>query len=106
MQNDRTFRPFARMLVKIYRKMGIMSNNDLHLILYRTRDDPDLEVRFVNEFDEASGGYGITHKRVCFLGSTVMYMNMWWNYDHEYFQRMIKRDTRMNPEVVGENIDV
>lgn len=76
MQNDRTFRPFARMLVKIYRKMGIMSNNDLHLILYRTRDDPDLEVRFVNEFDEASGGYGITHKRVCFLGSTVMYMNM------------------------------
>ena len=37
-----------------------MSNNDLHLTLYRTRDDQDLETRFMNEFDEVSGGYGIT----------------------------------------------
>lgn len=25
-------------------------------------------------------------------------------YDHKYFQRMIERDIRMNPEVVAERI--
>ena len=30
-----------------------------------------------------------------------MYMDGRWNYDHEYFQRMIDRHDRMNAEVVG-----
>ena len=88
------------------KRMGIVSNSNLHLTLYRARDDPDLEVRFVNKFDKASGGYGLPHKQVCFFRSTSMYMNMQWNYDHEYFQRMIKRDSKMNPEVFGERINI
>ena len=34
-----------------------------------------------------------------------MYMNERWQYDHEYFQRMIKRDAGMNPEVVDARIN-
>ena len=30
-----------------------------------------------------------------------MYMNSRWDYDHEYFQKMIDRDVRMNAEMVG-----
>ena len=30
-----------------------------------------------------------------------MYMDEQWRYDHEYFQRMIERDERMNLKVVG-----
>ena len=31
-----------------------------------------------------------------------MYMNIRWNHDHEYFQRMIEWERRMENEVVGE----
>ena len=58
-QNNRTVRPFTMMLLKTYRRMGIMSNNDLHLTLCRTRDDKDLKTLFINKFDEVSGSYGI-----------------------------------------------
>ena len=30
-----------------------------------------------------------------------MYLDGRWEYDHEYFQQMIKRDVRMNTKVVG-----
>ena len=83
-----------------------MSNNDQHFTLCRTRDDEDLEERFITEFVEASGGYGITGRQVCFFRNTAMYTNMQWNYDHEYFQRMIERDIRINPEIAGERVNV
>ena len=79
--------------------MGIMSNDDLHLTFCRTREDHDLETRFMNKFDEASRGYSITVKQLCFFRNTAMYMNVQCNYDHKYFQRTIKRDIRMNPDI-------
>ena len=106
MQNEETDRSLTRMLVRTYRRMGIMSNNDLHLTLCRTRDDENLEKWFMNDFDEASGGYGITGRHICFFRNTAMYMNIQWNYDHEYFQRMIERDIRINPEIAGERVNV
>ena len=81
MQNVGTIRPFARMLVKIYKRMGISSNHDLHFTLRGTRDNKDLEDQFVNQFNAA------------------------WSCDHEYFQRMIERDNRTNQDISGEMDD-
>ena len=75
-QNDGTARSFARMLVRTYKRMGILSNNDLHLTLCKTRDNENLEGRFMDQFNEASGGCGITERQVCCFRNTAMYMNM------------------------------
>ena len=37
--NDRSVRPYTTMVLKTYSKMGIVNNNDLHIILSRTRND-------------------------------------------------------------------
>ena len=39
---------FARMLMRTYQRMGIVSNHDLFLALRMTRDNEDLEDQFVN----------------------------------------------------------
>ena len=104
-QNVGTIRPFARILVRTYKKMGILSNHDLFLTLRATRDNEDLEDQFVNQFNEASDRYGITDLQVCFFKNTAMYMTMQWSYDQEYFQRMIERDIRTNPDIADEMVD-
>ena len=80
--------------------MGIVNNNDLHITLSRQRDDLESESRFVNQFMKASGSFVLCHKQVSFFRCASIYMNEQWRYDHKYFQQMIERDTRMNPEVV------
>ena len=104
MNTDRSARPYTTMVLKTYSTIGIVNNNDLYITLSRTRNDLELEARFVNQFRETSGGFDLCHKQVSFFRCTSMYMNKRWKYDHEYFQRMIERDTRMNPEVVSERI--
>ena len=103
--NDRVVRPYITMVLKTYSKMGIVNNNDLHITLKRTRHDVELEAIFVNQFREESRGYEMCHKQVSFFRAASMYMNERWQYDHEYFQRMIERDARMNLEVVVERVD-
>ena len=51
--------------------------------------------------EEASGGPHLPHKEGSFFRCASMYMDRRWEYDHEYFQRMIERDRRINAEVVG-----
>ena len=36
-----------------------------------------------------------------FYRCALMYMDGRWNYNHEYYYRMIDRDRRINVEVVG-----
>ena len=55
----------------------------------------------MKRFKEMSGGLHLSHKEGSFFRCAFMYMDGRWNYDHEYFQRMINRHGRMNAEVVG-----
>ena len=44
-------------------------------------------------------------RQVSFFRSAAMHMNERWQSDHEYFQRMIERDARMNLEIVVDRVD-
>ena len=55
----------------------------------------------MKRFKKVSWGLHLSHKERSFFRWESMYMNGTWNYNHEYFQRMIDRDSRMNAEVVG-----
>ena len=54
----------------------------------------------MESFKEMNGGLHLSHKEGYFFTCASMYMDGRWNYDHEYFQRMIDRHRRMNAEVV------
>ena len=103
--NDSVVKPYVTLVLKTFSNMGIVNNNDLNITLKRTRNDVNLEANFVDQFNEESGGYGMCTTQVSFFRSTAMQMNERWQYDHEYFQRMIERDERMNPEVIVERVD-
>ena len=100
LQNVGNIRPFARMILRTYQRMHIVSNHDLFLTLCPTRDSKDLETSFIHQFRAASKvSYRLSSLEVCFFRDTTMYMTRWWIYDHEYFQRMIDRDNRDNPDM-------
>ena len=81
--------------------MNIKSNYDLYIALNNTRDSQQRVESFVKWFKEENGGLHLPHKKGSFFRCASMYMDRRWEYDHKYFQRMIKRDRRMNAEVVG-----
>ena len=76
-----------------------MSNPGLFLTLRAARDNEDLEDQFVRQFNAASNNYRISGLEVCFFRNTAMYTTRRWSYDHKYFQRMIDRDNRDNPDM-------
>ena len=93
-------RPFAWMVLRTYEKMGIVNNHDLDLTLRSTRNDADFERRFIQQFqDHSEHNYELSEIDLSFFRSTAHYMNKRWTYDHEYFQRMIERDARTNPDM-------
>ena len=81
--------------------MVIKSNHDLNVALNKTRGSPQLVEAFVERFKVVSEGLQLSHKEESFFRCASMYMDGRWNYDHEYFQRMIDRRGRMIAEVVG-----
>ena len=80
--------------------MNIKSNHDLNTALNNTRNSPQLVETFMERFKEVSGGLQLSHKEGSFFRCASMYMDGRWNYDHEYFQRMIDRHDRINAEVL------
>ena len=103
LQNVEDLRPFAKMLLRTYQRMHIVSNHDLFLTLRPTRDNKNLEESFVRQFSAAiKMSYRLSSLEVCFFRNTAMYMTRRWSYDHEYFQRMIERDIRNDPDIAGE----
>ena len=94
-----TIRPFAQVVLQTLERMEIYSNPDLNLTLRQTRRDVAAEPDFIQRFSRNSGrSYILTEFEVSFFRSTAHYMTHRYNYDHEYFQRMIERDTRTNPD--------
>ena len=81
--------------------MNTKSNHDLYIALNNTRNSPQLVETFMENFKEMNGGLQLSHKEGSLFRCTSMYMDGRWNYDHEYFQRVIDRQRRMNAEVVG-----
>ena len=80
--------------------MDIVNNHDLHLTLRPTRDNEDMEQSFIRQFRTHSEvNYELSELEISSFRSTVHYMTRRWIYDHEYFQRMIKRDDRTNPDM-------
>ena len=102
--NDSVVKPYITLVLKTFSNMGIVNNNDLNITLKRTRNDVNLEANFVDQFNEESGGFSMCPRQVSFFRSAAMHMNERWQYDHEYFQRMIERDARINPEVIVESM--
>jgi len=76
----------------------------LNITFKRTRNDVDLATNFVDQFNEESRGFEMCPRQLSFFRSAAKHMNKRWQYDHEYFQRMIKPDERMNPEVIVERV--
>ena len=59
-----------------------------------------LEREFARQFQfHSEYNYELSELEISFFRSTAHYMNQRWNSDHEYFQRMIKRDARTNPDM-------
>ena len=93
-------RPFARMVLRTYERMEIVNNHDLHLTLRSTRDNSVLEREFAQQFRfHSEHDYELSELEISFFRSTAHYMNQRWKSDHEYFQRMIERDARANPDM-------
>ena len=93
-------RPFARMVLRTYKGMKITNNHKLDLTLRPTRDNEDTEQLFIQQFRAHSEvNYELSELEVSFFRSTAHYMTRRWIYDHEYFQRMIERDARTNPDM-------
>ena len=90
----------TELVLKSFVKMNIKSNHDLHIVLNNTRNSPQLVETFMDHFKEMSGSLQLSHKEGSFFKCASMYMDGRWNYNHEYFQRMIDRHGRMNAEVI------
>ena len=59
-----------------------------------------MEKSFIHQFRAASEvSYRLSSDEVCFFRDTANYMTRRWIYDREYFQRMIDRDNRNNPDM-------
>ena len=84
----------------MYERMDIVNNHELHLTLRPTRDNKDIEQSFLRHFRTHNEvNYLLSSLKVCFFRDTAHYMTRRWIYDHEYFQRMIERDVRTNPDM-------
>ena len=94
-------RTYANLVINAFIKMGIGSNHDVNVALYDTRNNPQLARAFQKRFKEASGSLKLSHQGSSFYKSTSMHMDFRWSYDHEYFQRMTERQSKLGDEVVG-----
>ena len=72
-QNVGDIRPFAKMLLRTYQRMNIVSNHDLFLTLCPTRDNKELEGSCIRQFSAASKmSYHLSSLEVCFFRNTAM----------------------------------
>ena len=57
--------------------------------------DPEAVKLFINKFKEETNGYVLSTREVEYLRVCSMHMCNRWEYDHEYFQRMIDRTNQL-----------
>ena len=94
-----TINKFAQVALQTLERMGIEHNHDLNLTLRQITRDASTKQKFIRLFSTHSGrGYILSDLEVFFLRKTAHYMTHRYDYDHEYFQRMIERSARANPD--------
>ena len=94
-----TINRFAQVALQTLGRMEIEHNHDLNLTLRQITRNAAAKQDFIRLFSFHSGrGYVLSDLEVFFLRKTAHYMTHRYDYDHEYFQRMIKRNARANPD--------
>ena len=92
---------FIPLILHTFGRMDIHSCCQLYQALRDTRDNWELTTAFKMEFEEAGGGLIQCDKQSSYFRCTSMYMNGRWEYDHEYFQQMVKRKQNLKGETVN-----
>ena len=92
---------YTQLVIDTFRRTGIHSCHALYLVLADTRDNRNRAAVFTRRFKGASRDLILCHKQLSFFRCTLMYMSGRWEYDHEYFQRMIEREQRVDIKAVG-----
>ena len=83
---------YTQTVIDTFGRIGIRSCHALYSVLANTRDNWDRATAFTRRFEGASRGLILCHKQLSFFRCASMYMSGRWEYDHEYFQRMIERE--------------
>ena len=97
---------YVQSVIDTFGRIGIRSCHALFCALENTRCECILSAAFTRRFEASSCGLVLCHKQLSFFRCASMYMNGRWEYDHEYFQRMIEWEQRSNTEAVGAIITV
>ena len=81
---------YVQSVIDTFGILGIRSCHALFSALENTRCDRILPTAFTRRFEATSHGLVLCHKQLSFFRCASMYMSGQWEYDYEYFQRMIK----------------
>ena len=92
---------YVQSIIDTFGRIGIRSCHVLFSALKDTRCDRAQSEAFTNRFEASSRGIVLYHQQLSFFRYALMYMTGQWEYDHEYFQRMIEWEQQSNTEAVG-----
>ena len=99
---DRKDEALNKIFIDGLTKLKIGNCSDLNKSLSVLRKDPYVAKLFINKFKEETNGYVLSTREMEYLRVCSMHMCNRWEYDHEYFQRMIDRTNRLRTsETVG-----
>ena len=92
---------YFQSVIDTFGRIGIRCCHALYYALTDTCDDRNQAEAFTRRFEESSHGLVLCHKQLSFFRCASMYMHGKWEYNHEYFQRMIEWEQRTDTEAVG-----
>ena len=92
---------YVQPVLDTFHRIGIRNCDTLDSTLSKTLNDWQQMERFAIWFEGSSDGLRLCFQQLQYYRCCSMYMNIRWNHDHEYFQRMIKWEQRVDGEVVG-----
>ena len=93
---------YVQPVLDTFHRIGIRNCDTLDSTLSETLNDRQQMERFTIWFEGSSDGLRLCFRQLQYYRCCSMYMNIRWNHDHEYFQRMIEWERRMENEVVDE----
>ena len=81
---------YVQPVLDTFDRIGIRSCDTLDSTLSRTLNDRQQTERFTVWFEGASDGLRLSFQELQYYRCCSMFMNIRWNHNHEYFQRMIE----------------
>ena len=92
---DRKDEALNKIFIDGLTKLKIGNCSDLNKSLSVLHKNPDAAKLFINKFKEETNGYVLSIREVEYLRVCSMHICSRWEYDHEYFQRMMDRTNRL-----------